>query len=206
MSVLEQRINFYQDSFRKPVITLPLKQVLLALAGVLALLLVITAVEWSRTIGARDTLANMEESKARLERSISKLEEQVNSIVLDERLVNEEKRLQDGLQSKRRFLYQLRQQGDTHQVHFSGYLQALANMDTSSIWLTRIVLRSPGPELSLHGITDQPRSIPNYVADLKQESDFQGFGFRVFNLERMEDDERFLTFTVSTEHDEQAAN
>tara|TARA_B100000902_G_scaffold379496_1_gene413885 strand:- start:1094 stop:1714 length:621 start_codon:yes stop_codon:yes gene_type:complete len=206
VSTLNQRINFYQDSFRKPVIVLPLKQLLLGIGLVLGLLLVVTALEWSRTLAERETLATMESSRQRLEVSIDKLQQQVDSIVLDERLQQEEQRLQDGLQSKRQFLYQLQQQGDTHMVHFSGYLQALANRDNASIWLTRIVMQSPGPELSLHGITDKPKTIPAYVADLKQEDQFQGFGFKVFNLERMQDDQRFLTFSVSTQHDERPAN
>lgn len=206
MSEFKQRINFYQDSFRKPVIVLPLKQVLLGAAAMLGLMLAITALDWSRTMQARDTLSNMEASRLKLEASIEKLQKQVDSIVLDKRLEQEEQQLKQGLQSKRQFLYQLQHQGDTHEVHFSGYLQALANMDNPSIWLTRIVMRSPGPDLSLYGVTDKPKAIPEYVADLKQESNFQGFGFKVFNLERMEKNDRFLTFSVSTQHDEQPAN
>ena len=206
MSGFSQRINFYQDSFRKPVIVLPLKQVMLGIGMVFGLLLVITALEWSRTIADREILENMEASRARLEASVEKLQQQVDSIVLDERLKQEEQRLQDGVQSKRQFLHQLQHQGDTHMVHFSGYLQALANMDNSAIWLTRIVMRSPGPELSLHGVTDKPKAIPAYVAALKQEDNLKGFGFKVFNLERMQDNSRFLTFSVSTQHDEQSAN
>lgn len=206
MSELKQRINFYQESFRKPVIVLPLKQVVLGVAAVLGLLLVLTASDWSRTLQARDTLANMEASRLKMEAAVEKLQKQVDSIVLDKRLEQEEKLLLGGLQSKRQFLYQLQHQGDTHEVNFSGYLQALANMDNASIWLTRIVMQSPGPDLSLYGVTDKPKSIPGYVADLKQEPRFHGFGFKVFNLERMEDSNRLLTFSVSTQHDEQPAN
>lgn len=206
MSELNQRINFYQDSFRKPVIVLPLKTVILGVAVVFGVLLIITALEWSRTLQARQTLASMDHSRQKMEASIDKLQQQVNSIVLDKRLEQEEKRMQAGLQSKRQFLYQLQHQGDTHGVQFSGYMQALANMDNPSIWLTRIIMQSPGPELSLFGVTDKPKAIPGYISDLKQESHFQGFGFKVFNLERMENQSRFLTFSVSTQHDEQPAN
>ena len=92
MSTLNQRINFYQDSFRKPVIVLPLKQLLLGIGLVLGLLLVVTALEWSRTLAERETLATMESSRQRLEVSIDKLQQQVDSIVLDERLQQEEQR------------------------------------------------------------------------------------------------------------------
>lgn len=206
MSELSQRINFYQDSFRKPVIVLPLKQVVLGVGVVALLLSLVTLLEWNRTVHARDTLANMESSRAKLEVSIERLQREVDAIVLDAGLQKQEKALQMALQGKRQFLARLRQQGDTHQVHFSGYLQGLSNMDNASVWLTRIVMQSPGPELSLYGITDKPNAIPAYIADLKREQNFQGFGFRVFNLERMEDQNRFLTFSVSTQYDEHAAN
>lgn len=206
MSELKQRINFYEDSFRKPVIVFPLKQLILGVAVVVGALLALTALDWSRTLQARDTLAQMESSRDKLEASIERLQKQVDSIVLNPRLELEEKQLQAGLQSKRKFLHQLQSQGDTHGVLFSGYLQALANMDNASIWLTKIIMQAPGPDLSLYGITDEPKAIPGYVADLKNEPSFQGFGFRVFNLERMEENNRFLTFSVSTQHDEQPAN
>lgn len=206
MSELNQRINFYQDSFRKPVIALPLKQMLMILAVVAVLLGLMTLLEWNRTLHARDTLADMEASRIKMEASIERLQKEVDAIVLDPRLQQREKQLQSALQSKRQFLAKLQQEGDTHHVHFSAYLQALSNMDTPSVWLTRIVMRSPGPELSLYGITDKPKAIPAYIADLKQEEHFQGFGFRVFNLERMENQNRFLTFSLSTQYDERSAN
>lgn len=202
MVAFRQRINFYQSSFRKPVVVLPLRQMLLGLLAVLAIMLILSALDYSRTVQGRATLANMEASRSKMESSIEKLQKQVDSIILDERLQKEEQHLRTGLQSKRQFLISLKQQGDTHQIQFSGYLQALANMDNSSIWLTRIVMQSPGPQLSLFGITDKPKSIPEYVADLKQENSFQGFAFKVFNLERLNDNQRFLTFSVSTQHDE----
>lgn len=206
MSELNQRINFYQDLFRKPVIKLPLKQMLMVLAVVAVLLLLMTLLEWNRTLHARDTLADMEASRIKMEASIERLQKEVDAIVLDPRLQQREKDLQMALQSKRQFLAKLQQEGDTHHVHFSGYLQALSNMDTPSIWLTRIVMRSPGPELSLYGITDKPKAIPAYITDLKQEEYFHGFGFRVFNLERMENQNRFLTFSLSTQYDERSAD
>ncbi|MBA54113.1 MAG: hypothetical protein CMK89_06610 [Pseudomonadales bacterium] len=206
MSELNQRINFYQDTFRKPVIALPLKQMLTILAVVAVLLASVTVLEWTRTVHARETLADMEASRVRMEASIDRLQKEVDAIVLDTRLQQREKDLQTALQGKRQFLVKLQQQGDTHHVHFSGYLQALSNMDTPSVWLTRIVMQSPGPELSLFGITDKPNAIPAYIADLKQEEHFKGFGFRVFNLERMEDQNRFLTFSLSTQYDERSAN
>ncbi|RLU01876.1 PilN domain-containing protein [Ketobacter sp.] len=206
MSAVIQRVNFYQDSFRKPVIVLPLKQMLMVVAAVVVAVIMLTVLEWSRTVHARNTLADMEASRTRMEASIERLQKEVDAIVLDTRLQQREKQLQQSLQGKRKFLGQLQQEGDTHHVHFSGYLQALSNMDTPSVWLTRIVMRSPGPELSLHGVTDKPKAIPDYISDLKQEEHFQGFGFRVFSLERMEEQNRFLTFSVSTQYDQQSAN
>jgi hypothetical protein len=201
-----QRINFYQESFRKPVVVLPLKTMLLVTAATFLLLVVVTSFEWGRTQSLQTELASMEASQARLEQAVEKLQQQLDGIVVDVSLQAQEQRLQQGLQTKREFLRRLQAQGDSHEVHFSGYLQGLAAMDNASIWLTRIVLQAPGPQLSLYGITDQPKAIPGYLENLKQESRFLGFAFRVFELARQEDNPRYLTFNVSTQHDETVAN
>ena len=206
MPELNQRINFYQDQFRKPVILLPMQQILGLWVVTLVFLIVVSVLDFLHTNNERDILLDMERSRTTMEESIERLQQRVDAMVLDKKLEAEERRLRVGLQSKRHFLTDLQEQGDTHQVEFSGYLQALANMEAKSVWLTRIRIQSPGPQVFLAGVTNRPNSIPEYMENLKHQTSFTGMGFKVFNLERGENDQGLLTFSVGTEHDEAVAD
>lgn len=206
MSQLSQRINFYKDSFRKPVIKLPLQKMMGVWAAVFVLLVVVSVLDSMHTYNEKNALSQMEQARDKMEASIAKLQQRVDALVLDKNLEQQEKRLRLGLQSKRSFLQDLQQQGDTHQVEFSAYLQALANMESRHVWLTRIRMQSPGPQVFLSGVTNKPKSIPEYLENLKTQQSFEGMGFKVFNLEREEDNQDYLTFHVGTQHDEATAN
>lgn len=201
-TLLNQRINFYQSSFHKAVIRLPLKQMLTIWAVVLVLMAVLSVLDMLRTYNQQNTLKKMQASKIGMEASISKLQAIVDAMVLDQKLVDQEQYLRLGLQNKNQFLRDIRDQGDNHQVQFSHYLQALAELNAPNVWLTRIKLQSPGPNLTLSGITRKANSLPQYLDQLKTQTSFVGLGFRVFDLEREKGDSRYLTFSVGTQHDE----
>ena len=204
MQQLEQRINFYQDIFRKPEIRFPFEQVIGVAAVVLALLLVVTVLDFVRTQSQRNQVAHLQLSQTRMQTAVQQMQEQVAKLVADPALEKQEIYLRETLNGKQQFLAALKQQGDTHQMHFSGVLEGLANMDVKSLWLTRIQVRAPGPELSLDGLAAEPRALPDYLAALHQESVFDGMQFRMLTLERKEDRSRYLTFSVSTHHAENA--
>ncbi len=200
--VVSQRINFYQESFRKPVVALPLKTLVLGWVAVLALLTLYSVFDLVRTSQARTTLKKMEISATQLESSVARLQQQVDAISLDSQLVQQEKQLRKSLQSKRQFVQQLKQQGETSELHFSGYLQALSTLDAGPVWLTRIHIDAPGPEISLYGLTEKPKAIPRYVSLLKSNDNFIGMRFKVFNLERDKTNANYLTFNLSTRFDD----
>ncbi|MGC1511237.1 DUF342 domain-containing protein [Ketobacter sp. MCCC 1A13808] len=201
----KQSVNFYQDSFRKPVVKLPLNKILLAWAGVFCLLAVVSALDLARTSQARATLKKMESSQAKLEAAVAKLQQQADAISLDERLVQQEKMMRKTLQNKRQFIQALKQQGEMSDLKFSGYLQALSTIDAGPVWLTLINIHAPGPEISLYGLTNKPKAIPRYVNQLKSDSSFVGMRFKVFNLERDKSNSNYLTFNLSTRFDDNTA-
>ncbi|MEZ5507500.1 MAG: hypothetical protein R3F47_18115 [Gammaproteobacteria bacterium] len=204
MERLEQRINFYQDIFRKPQIRFPLQQMLLLWIGVLALLLVVTAVDFTRTRALRSELAHLQLAETRLQTAVEQLSQQLAARVVDPRLEQQDQQLRDHLSAKQRFYLALQQQGDTHDIHFSAFLDGLAQLDQQQLWLTRIGIQAPGPRLSLSGLTGEPRAVADYLAALNSQPVFNGVPFRTLSVERMAERSRYLTFTVSTQHDETA--
>ncbi len=205
MPQLEQRINFYQDLFRKPEIRFPFQQMLLVWGGMLAVLLVVTLLDYVRTQALRGQAERVQVNHDRMAAAVNQLTEQVAKLVLDPVLEKQAASLRETLDGKRRFLAALKIQGDTHQNHFSSVLDGLANLDARAIWLTRIQIRSPGPELSLTGMTTDARAVPDYLAMLRNEAVFDGVQFRMLNVERTEERGRYLSFSVSTQHEDKLA-
>lgn len=203
MAVLEQRINFYQDMFRKPEVRFPLQQMATVLVGVLVVLLAIASLDYARTYRMRQQVVHLETTQARLDKAVEAMTAQLAKMVADPALVQQEQYLRDALQLKYQFLAALQAQGDTHQEHFSEVLTGLSNMEVDGIWLTRIQLQSPGPQLSLTGLTARAKALPEYLAALNRQTVFSGTSFRMLDLERAGPDSRYLTFTVSTQHEQQ---
>lgn len=199
--MLEQRVNFYQDLFRKPEVRFPFTQMLTVVVGILVLLLVLSGLDFMRTQRLREHVARREVIQSRLEASATAMTTQLEKVVVDPALVQKEQGLRDGLQLKYAFLNALKAQGDTHQVHFSAVLDGLANRDTQDIWLTRIALRAPTPELSLTGLASRAQAVPAYLDSLKEEAIFHDMRFRMLELERAAEQGRYLTFSVSTQHE-----
>ncbi len=202
MQPLEQRVNFYQDVFRKPEVRFPLQQMVAVLAGVLVILLVLTSLDYVRTQRMRQQVVNLEATQQRLDKAVQAMTAQLEKMVADPALVQQEQYLRDSLQLKYQFLAALQAQGDTHEEHFSEVLGGLSRMNVDGIWLTRIQLQSPGLQLGLTGMMTRAKALPEYLAALGQESVFGGTSFRMLDLERAGPDSRYLTFSVSTQHEQ----
>lgn len=202
MSQLEQRINFYQDIFRKPEIRFPLQQMLAVWALVLVVLAMVTLVDFVRVQSQRGKVEKLQVTQTRMEAAVTQMAEQLAKRVIDPVLQKKETDLRQTLQGKQQFLSALKAQGDTHQMRFSGVLDGLAQRDTGPLWLTRIHLRSPGPELTLDGLTTEAKAVPEYLAALHQETVFGGMEFRMLTVERQQERGRYLAFSVSTRHDD----
>ena len=206
MAELEQRINFYQDIFYKPEIRYSFRQLVLILLAVVVLLVALTTVDYVRTELLRRNVTQLQATQAKLEKAVQAMNEQLSRMVADPVLEKQETELRESLQAKYQFLAQLREQGDSHQVHFSSVLAGLSALSVDSLWLTRIQIQSPGLQLSLTGLTLQPRALPDYLAALNREPVFEGLRFRMLDLERTEENSRYMTFNVSTRHESQLAH
>ena len=199
---LEQRVNFYQEIFRKPEIRFPFQHMVGVCAVVLLLLLVVTLLDFIRTQSQRHQVERLQLSQEQMQTAVAQLSDRVEKMVVDPRLEQQAQYLRDSLNGKQQFLVALQEQGDTHQMAFSGVLAGLANLDVNNLWLTRIRVMAPGPELSLDGLVTEARAVPNYLAALREETVFSGLQFRALDLERQEARSRYLTFSVSTQHDD----
>lgn len=205
MPALKQQINFYQDIFQKPEVRFPVQQMVSVWLLVLVVLMLLTGVDFYRTQMLRKQVAQLDTTQARLKKAVDTMTDQLGKRVVDSALEKQENELRQGLLAKQQFLAMLRAQSDTHDTRFSDLLDGLASLDPPDLWLTRIGVSAPGPQLSLTGLTAQAKALPDYLAALSSEPVFTGLRFRMLNLERGADQSRYLTFSVSTERDESTA-
>ena len=143
MATLEQRINFYQDIFYKPEIRYSFRQLVLILLAVVVLLVALTTVDYVRTELLRRNVTQLQATQAKLEKAVQAMNEQLSRMVADPVLEKQETELRESLQAKYQFLAQLREQGDSHQVHFSSVLAGVSALSGDSLWLTRIHIQPP---------------------------------------------------------------
>jgi len=204
VSPLEQRVNFYQDIFRKPEVKFPARQMLMSVLGVLLVLILLASVDYVRTRSLRLQVARLDATHAQMQKVVTQLNEKLSKQVVNPALQKQAAELRQSLLGEQQFLASLQAQGDTHGQRFSAVLDGLAKTDSPALWLTQIQIRSPGPNLSLTGLTAKASALPDYLAALSGESVFDGLSFRTLSLERSEGADRYLTFNVSSEHDDKA--
>ncbi len=202
MHQLNQHIEFYQEQFRKPVVKLPLHHIIFIWVGVLVFWLLLSVLDYYSTLGAESKLIQLQETTQPLEKVAAKLQAELDSLGRGNKsFAKTEEELRSSLSSKRRFLASLEQQGNDHSVYFSQYLNALANVRSDALWLTRIQINTPGPSLNLSGMAKNAKAIPIYMGLFKEQPEFGGLGFRVFNVSKPSGDNHYLRFSVSTKHE-----
>jgi hypothetical protein len=87
--------------------------------------------------------------------------------------------------------------GDTQ--GFSHHLTSLARQDTEGLWLSYIRLSSLGDNTQLEGLALRAGLVPAYLQRLAEEPPFATQRFTQFQIERPEDNDGLVTFSMNSE-------
>ena len=87
---------------------------------------------------------------------------------------------------------------------YAAYFGALGRAHIEGLWLTGILVKSPGRGLLLQGKSLKPEQVPEYLAHLTQEPPLRGIKFQIFALQRAVEKETGvllaeIDFTVATD-------
>lgn len=196
---INQKVNFYSDDFKPPVVVLPAEKMLQYSAITLMFLVMVAVALYYPTLSASDELealnARLADKKVELAATKKKYPKLIKSQRLDDHLMQ----LTQQNANKLKLLNYLKSDSLKEAQQFSRVFSDLKSFDNRSVWLTRIDLLSEGRTLKLTGLVSQPDVLPNYIDDLKQASSFKGRSFNLFNLERDADNTSYLHFVLSTE-------
>ena len=194
---MNQQINLYQPIFRRErhvfgayTMAKAASLVVVALVGfyIFGLVEVMGLESEVRQLEARE-----QSYSAQLQRIAAGTSGQQTATIDDElKLLNRQ------LADKQRLVEVLRTQQFGKTIGFSARLKALAEHTVDGVWLTRIIADGGSQGLYLRGESIHEELIPAYLRSLSEAADLDGLLFDSLRVERNEENNQRITFTVAS--------
>lgn len=177
-----QQVNLYTEALRPKKVMLSLTHML---AITLVLLLLITGLTFYKRQAVIDVV-ELAEKKAlqanEIEQDVEVLREKVARTIRDELLVATNKKLSKQLEQRERLVELLGNSVARGNDGFSVLLVALGQQTIDSLWLTRMYFGQGGRDIGLEGLSSSADSVPVYLKKLRDEPQFVGRSFDLFEL------------------------
>jgi len=195
---MQQQINLYQpiDSAKEEPFSATM------MLTILGLTLILMVIFYGILFGKKASLeAEVNELKVQNEQTrivVEKLEATVNKLTDAKKEQQQLSYLKKIYDSKQHALDELSTMAKGNNAGVSDYFLALARKNIEPVWFSDINIYSGGQQIILKGQTTDARSIPQFIASLKEETVFSGVNFRLFNARR-NDTGTILDFVLQTE-------
>jgi hypothetical protein len=79
---------------------------------------------------------------------------------------------------------------------FSSYFEGMARQRPAGMWLRRFEVEQGGEVIGIHGSSLQPELVPEFLQRLSEEASFGGSSFRIFQMQRDENNAAAVNFTL----------
>ena len=194
---MRQEVNLYTEAFRPSQEWLTLG--FAARVAAVALVAVVLAAGWAQyqVMQLRAEQQALEQTQARTEEAIARLNEQLASQQRDPQLVDQVERLEARAEDRQRLVERAGSVARASSEGFTPYLEGLAKQSREGLWLTGIQVNLIRDQLHLEGKTIQGQRVPDYLQRLRQEPVFEGRRFERFGIERSEES-AYLAFDVAS--------
>ena len=194
---MRQEVNLYTEAFRPSQEWLTLG--FAARVAAVALVAVVLATGWAQyqVMQLRAEQQALEQTQARTEEAIARLNEQLASQQRDPQLVDQVERLEARAKDRQRLVERAGSVARASSEGFTPYLEGLAKQSREGLWLTGIQVNLIRDQLHLEGKTIQGQRVPDYLQRLRQEPVFEGRRFERFGIERSEES-AYLAFDVAS--------
>jgi hypothetical protein len=179
-----QRINFYQQEFHPLRVVLPLRQILQIASGLLAIMVIVTLYQTFSLRALKKDIVDLEEVNTRQTLRLQELGAEVEKSRQGPGLEEEMQRLGEALESRQRLLATLRDGSATRKVRYSDMLDGLLASAPGDLWISAIILRDQGQDVTVEGNAARPPLLPEYVAKLRASTALQGLPFSVVDMTR----------------------
>lgn len=175
-----QRINLYQDQFRRRRDWLDSRHLALMLLAGIAVLAAISANQAWRANAAEARASALEADRQAARARLESLQAQLEPERDDERL----RKLRAELSAKQSLLDYLESGPLGERDGFSPFLDGLARHVVDGVWLSRITLREGGARMRLDGHAVDPDRVPQLITALGAAAAYDGHAFRRLAIDR----------------------
>lgn len=196
---INQRINFYSDDFKPPVIVLSALQMAQYTVAMLVLLLIISGVIYYPIISADAKLESLNQALAAKKNELAEAKRKYPKILKNQALAEQLNSLRMENANKLKLLDYLQSDSLKEAQNFSKVLNDLSDFDHQNVWLTRVDLLNEGRSIRLSGLVSKADVLPGYIDGLKKADSFNGRAFNIFDLESDAENSSYLHFVLSTE-------
>ena len=196
---INQRINFYIDDFRPPVIPLPANKMAGMLVALMVVLTLVAAALGYPVWTKEQEIASLKKELSMRQSELEETKQKFPKVAIDKSLNQSLGVLKKENLSKKKLLKHLESDQIEDGQSFSRVFNDLETHDDKDVWLTRVDLMMGGNAVRLTGLVAQPDVLPNYIDGLKEAHSFTGRAFNLFDLERDSDNSRYLHFILSTD-------
>ena len=194
---MKQSVDLYPLHLRREAVLLGAGHIALSVGAALFLFAAIWGIASWRSSAAGSEVERLRAELTRQSEHIAELATRFPPVEADPHLLEEVERLERERDAKGRVLSLLARQELGNQHGFSLHLEVLARHALPGIWLEHIEIAAGGEELVLAGVATEGERVPQLVQVLGESDAFRGSGFRSLVIERVEEHDRELSFSLS---------
>lgn len=200
---MKQQVNLYHPSLRpvKPLLT---SSRVLSVMTFIFILAVATQLHYKYQdyiLGINNKLLTAEQQ--RLTAHTAELMAKIRAQQPNQRLLNQTYRLEIEVNSHRRLLDEFRQRGNIDELNLTPILYELSEIHQEGLWLTRITVAPL--DVSLHGATNKPALIPQWIGKFDDTSTLKEYNFSMVQMKRDANDTLRLVLRSQTNSTQQAS-
>jgi len=179
-----QQINLYQSELRTNQKRLPLNKVGTYAGMFLALVAVITTIQWWQQHSQSQDLIAAKNEKEKIIKQIEVITNEIAAMSDDSDFKKVLLDKEQELNNKKNVLTVLSGQQFGNTKGFAEQFTGLARQHVEGLWITALDIHAGGEKLNLQGSTFSPEYVPRYLQKLSKENSFKGVEFKTFLMLR----------------------
>lgn len=191
---MKQKINFFQEEFKKPTIKFPAMSLLYLIGLSIVLCVMFISYHYWVLYSSDKTLLEIKQSNEKLMAEISSLEKKLEVPKINENLKNELDDILKMNDQKRQLLSYINKISFDSNQNGSHYYEALQRNDVPGVWLTEITITDNARNISVRGVAKVASEIPIYIDNLKNYPAFSKKPYYSLVLDKQKDEPHFIDF------------
>jgi len=201
--VVFQEVNLYTPELRPRNDLVNFSRLSRLVAGIVAIMLLISGVQWFRAQSLESQLAEMNAALQEQTRVTEQVERDVASQATDQALVEEMELREDQVIRARELYNFMRNTNLGNLAGYSGHLKDLSRSSFEGMWLNQIQIFGDADYVSISGVVQRPAMLPDFVGRLSGgESSLSGRHFDRLLSTRNETQAEFYEFTLEATESE----